>query len=180
MGLVACAGSDLPDERARLNERRLGIMRQFAVAQNEVRNTQAEALGHPDLQPLRERFDALLRERILEIDPTADTLLDRAVVIGDRMEEMSRPLVLEEGQEPPEVDRAAVASEFRALEQAIRPLQQRALVDPAVFAAFTALQDSLHATMVGMRPDIEPALIRMEALSSELEEVDGELRALGP
>lgn len=174
----ACAGSDGPDERARLNQQRLQIMQRFAVAQNEIRNTQVEALGHPDLRPLREQFNERLRTRILAIDPSADSLLERARVVGDQMEEMSRPLVLQQGQEPPAYDRAAVVREFRAVEQAIQPLQQQAMSDPEVFAAFTSLQDSLHATMLGMDPDVGPTLIRMEALSVQLEEVDAELRAL--
>jgi hypothetical protein len=94
------------------------------------------------------------------------------------MEEMSRPIVLPQGEEPPVHDRAALVSEFQAVERALQPLQQQAMADPEVFAAFTALQDSLHATMRRLDPDVGPILIRMEALSADLEEVDAQLRAL--
>lgn len=178
LAILACAQSEGPDRRAQLNQQRLQIMQRFAIAQSGIRNTQAEALGHPDLQPLREQFNEVLRARILAIDPSADSLLERARVVGAQMEAMSQPLILPEGQEPPDDDRAAVVAEFRALEQAIRPLQQRAMSDPSVMTAFNALQDSLHATMVGKDPSVGPTLIRMEALSAELEEVDAELRSL--
>lgn len=175
---AACSGSGERDPRSALDQQRLVIMQRFAAVQEGVRNTQAQALGDPGLQPLRDRFYDLLRARMLEIDAGADSLLDRAKVVGAQMEEMSRPIVLEQGTEPPAQDRAAVASEFSRVEKALQPLQHQAMTDQEVYAAFTALQDSLHATMVGLNPEVESALIRMEALAAELDEVDAKLRAL--
>lgn len=178
---LACAGGDDGDDarRTALEQQRRQLLDQFAVAQNQVRNTQARALADPGVEPLRDRFYELLRERMIEIEPRAGAWLDRARELGAEIDELSQPQILEPGQEPtPREERVEVVEEFAELERALQPVQQRAMADPAVAAAFTVFQDSVHARMVEINPDAASALDRMRRASAAVDSIDAELRAL--
>jgi len=181
-GLAACGGdaedAEIAARRTALEQQRHQLQDQFAAAQNEVRNTQTQALDDPSIQPLRESFYALLREKMIEIEPRAATWLDSAKTLGGRIDELSTPLILEQGQEPPEDDREDVIRAFGQLEQTLRPVQNRAMQDPEVAAAFAAMQDSVHALMVRMNPDAAGAIERMKRTSAAVDSLDAEIAAL--
>lgn len=177
---VACGGeSDSEARRAALEQQRQQLLIQFSAAQNQVRRTQAQAIEDPSLVPLRERFYDLLRERMVEIEPRSEAWLDRALELGPVIDDLSRPLVLEQGEEPaPREERERVVEEFAELEKTLQPVQNRALADPEVAAAFEALQDSVHAVMIRLNPAAEAALDQMRRVSNAVDSIDAELRAL--
>lgn len=181
-GLAACGGdaedAEIAARRTALEQQRRQLQDQFAAAQNEVRNTQTQALDDPSIQPLREDFYTLLRAKMVEIEPRAETWLDSAQELGSRIDELSKPLILEQGQEPPEDNREQVIREFGQLEQTLRPVQDRAMQDPEVAAAFAAMQDSVHALMVRMNPDAAGAIERMKRTSAAVDSLDAEIAAL--
>jgi uncharacterized protein HemX len=181
-GLAAC-GEDAEDaeiaaRRTALEQQRRQLQDQFAAAQNQVRNTQTRALDDPSIQPLRENFYTLLREKMIEMEPRAETWLDSAQTLGSLIDELSEPLILEQGQEPPEDNRKEVIREFRQLEQTLRPVQNRAMQDPEVAAAFAAMQDSVHALMIRMNPDAAGAIQRMKRTSAAVDSLEAEIAAL--
>lgn len=181
-GLAACGGdaedAEIAARRTALEQQRHQLQDQFAAAQNEVRNTQTQALDDPSIQPLRENFYTLLRQKMIEMEPRAETWLDSAQKLGSRIDELSKPLILEQGQEPPEDNREQVMREFGQLEQTLRPVQNRAMQAPEVAAAFAAMQDSVHALMVRMNPDAAGAIQRMKRTSAAVDSLDAEIAAL--
>lgn len=180
--LVACGGgadeAEIAMRRTALEQQRHQLLNQFATAQNQVRNTQTRALDDPSIASLRDEFYTSLRQKMVEIEPRAGAWLDRAKELGARIDELSAPLILEEGQEPPDDDRAGVMEEFAALEKTLRPVQNRAMADPEVAAAFRAMQDSVHALMIRMNPDAEAAIDRMKRTSAAVDSLDAEIAAL--
>ena len=179
---LACDASDGPDveaRRASLEQQRLQLMTQFADAQNRVRNTQTQAMEHPSVAALRERFYDLLREEMIEIDPRAEVWLERAKELGARIDDLSGPRIVVPGQELPDtVDRGAVMREFAELERTLQPVQNRALADPEVAAAFAAVQDSVHALMARINPAAEASLEQMRRTSVAVDSIEAELRRL--
>ena len=180
LGAAACdGGSDVADERAALERQRRQLLNQFAAAQNRIRQTQAQASGDPSLVPLRERFYERLRETMIEIDPRAEGWLDRARALGPEIDVLSQPQVIEPGEEPVSVEeQRALVEEFAALEDSLRPVQNRALAEPDVAEAFTAFQDSLHAVMIRINPSAATALEEMRRTSAAVDSIDAELRSL--
>lgn len=178
--MVACDGESGDEaRRAALEQQREQLLIQFAAAQNQVRRTQAQAADDPSLAPLRERFYDLLRERMIEIEPRSEAWLDSARELGPLIDELSRPLILEPGEEPaPREERERVVEEFAELEKALQPVQNRALADPEVAAAFEALQDSVHALMIQLNPAAEAALDQMRRASNAVDSIDVQLRGL--
>lgn len=181
-GLSACGGgadeAEIAARRTALEQQRHQLLNQFAAAQNKVRNTQTRALDDPSIASLRDQFYTLMRDKMIEIEPRAEAWLDRAKELGARIDELSTPLILEEGQEPTDDDRAGVMEEFAALEKTLRPVQNRAMADPEVAAAFQAMQDSVHALMIRMNPDAAPAIDRMKRTSAAVDSLDAEIAAL--
>lgn len=177
---LACNGeSGVEGRRAALEQQRHQLLVQFSAAQNQVRRTQAQAVEDPSLAPLRERFYGLLRERMVEMEPRSEAWLDSARELGPVIDDLSRPLILEPGEEPaPREERERVVEEFAELEKALQPVQERALADPEVAAAFEALQDSVHALMIRLNPAAEAALDQMRRASSAVDSIDAQLRAL--
>lgn len=177
---LACGGdTDTGERRLTLELERQQLLQQFAAAQNRVRQTQAQALEDPSVAPLRERFYRLLRERMIEIEPRSETWLDSAQELGPVIDELSRPQILRPGEEPaPREEREQVVREFAELEKTLQPVQNRAMADVEVAAAFEALQDSMHAVMVRINPDAESALREMRRASARVDRIDAELRAL--
>ena len=182
-GLAACEGG--ADDAARaarrtaLEQQRDQLRMQFAGAQNAVRNTQARALDDPSIAPLRERFYDRLRARMIEIEPQAGAWLDRAKELGDRIDELSSPVILQQGQEPPpDDDRDSVMTEFAALEKRMRPIQELAMQDSAVADAFSTMRDSVFALMVRMDPDTEAPIERMRRTAAAVDSIEAELAVL--
>lgn len=177
---LACGGeSSVEARRAALEQQRQQLLIQFSAAQNQVRRTQAQAVEDPALAPLRERFYDLLRERMIEIEPRSQAWLDRALELGPVIDDLSRPLILEPDEEPaPREERERVVEEFAELEKALQPVQNRALADPQVAAAFEELQDSAHAVMIRLNPAAESALDQMRRASNAVDSLDAELSAL--
>lgn len=177
---VGCGGESGDEaRRAALEQQRQQLLIQFSAAQNQIRRTQAQAMEDPSLAPLRERFYDLLRERMIEIEPRSEAWLERALELGPVIDDLSRPLILEPGEEPaPREERERVVEEFAELEKTLQPVQNRALADPDVAAAFETLQDSLHAVMIRLNPAAETALDQMRRVSSAVDSIDAELRAL--
>lgn len=177
---LACdEGSGVEARRAALEQQRQQLLIQFSAAQNQVRRTQAQAVEHPSLAPLRERFYDLLRERMIEIEPRSEAWMDRALELGPVIDDLSRPLILEPDEEPaPREERERVVEEFAEIEKALQPVQNRALADPEVAAAFEELQDSVHAVMIRLNPAAEAALDQMRRASTAVDSLDAELRAL--
>lgn len=180
MFALACDGKAESDaRRSALEQKRGQLLNQFAAAQNQIRRTQAQALEDPSLASLRERFYDLLRERMIEIDPRSEAWLDRAQELGPEIDDLSRPRILQPGEEPaPREERERVVEEFAELEMTMRPVQNRALADPVVAEALEALQDSAHALMVRLNPAAEGALDQMRRTSAAVDSIDAELRAL--
>lgn len=177
---LACdAGADVEARRRALEQQRMQLMTQFADAQNRVRNTQTQAMEHPSVAALRERFYDLLREEMIEIDPRSEVWLERAKELGARIDDLSGPRIVVPGQELPDtVDRGAVMREFAELERTLQPVQNRALADPEVAAAFEAVQDSVHALMVRINPAAEASLEQMRRTSAAVDSIEAELRRL--
>ena len=180
MSAFACdGGSDVADQRAALEQQRQQLLNQFAGAQNRVRQTQAQALGDPSLAPLRERFYERLRETMIEIDPRAEGWLDRARALGPEIDVLSRPQLVEPGEEPVSTEeQRALVQRFAALEDSLRPVQNRALAEPDVAEAFNAFQDSLHAVMIRINPSTAAALEQMRRTSAAVDSIDAEIRSL--
>jgi hypothetical protein len=177
---LACdGGAETDARRSALEQRRQQLLNQFSAAQNQVRRTQAQAMEDPSLAPLRERFYGLLRERMIEIEPRSEAWLDRAQELGPAIDALSRPLILEPGEEPaPREERERLLMEFAELEKTLQPVQNRAMADPDVAGAFDALQDSVHAVMIRLNPVAEAALDRMRRASTAVDSIDAQLRAL--
>lgn len=178
--VLACGGDAVVEERrTALEQQRHQLLIQFAGAQNRVRRTQAQAAEDPSLAPLRDRFYDLLRERMIEIQPRSEAWLDSARELGPLIDDLSRPLILEPDEEPaPREERERVVKEFAELEKKLQPVQNRALADPEVAAAFAVLQDSIHAVMIRLDPAAEASLDQMRRASSAVDSIDAELRAL--
>lgn len=177
---LGCGGETGGEERrAALEQQRQQLLLQFSAAQNQIRRTQAQAMEDPSLAPLRERFYDLLRERMIEIEPRSEAWLDSALELGPVIDDLSRPLILEPGEEPaPRAERERVVEEFAELEKRLQPVQNRALADPEVAAAFEALQDSVHAVIIRLNPAAEAALDQMRRVSNAVDSIDADLRAL--
>lgn len=116
---------------------------------------------------------------MIEIDPRAEEWLARARELGPEIDVLSQPQILQPGQEPVSLEeKQALVEEFAALEDSIRPVQNRAMADSGVAAAFDALQDSLHALMIEINPDAEAALEQMRRTSAAVDSIDAEIRRL--
>lgn len=180
VGVASCAGDrEVEDRRAALEQERKQLLDQFAAAQNRVRRTQARALGDPSIAPLQERFYERLRETMVEIEPRAEAWLTRARELGPEIDVLSQPQILEPGEEPVSRDvQRALVDEFAALEDSLRPVQNRALADSGVAAVFDSLQDSVHAKMVEINPAAASALDQMRRTSAAVDSIDAELRRL--
>jgi hypothetical protein len=183
LGVVAgaCSGSDA-ERQARLIEleqQRHSLLLQFMAAQAPIRRTQAAALEAENVRATQEEFYSVLRRRVVEIDPSAEALLDRAVEVGQELDQISGPVLLAPGEKAPTgEEKAAVAKEFGELEKALRPLNDQAMRDPLVAAAFAALQDSLTAEMIRRDSTVEVQLAMMREIESRMIELDRKIAEL--
>lgn len=178
---VACSDGSRArdDERRALEQRREQLVIQFASVQNQIRAVQAQALDEPMIAGLQARFYDVLRARIIELDPQGEEWLDRATRVGVSLEQLSGPLLLAPGEEPPPAeDRIAVGRELAELERILRPVQSEALRYPEVATAFAELQDSLATAMVRLDPNAARTLEQMRVLDGEVQKLDRQIAAL--
>lgn len=181
-GIGACDGGsqEREDQRRALEQRREQMVIQYASVQNQIRSVQAEALGEPEVIEVQERFYAVMRAKMIELDPQAEELLDRATQVGADLERLSGPVALQPGEEPPPAgERAAVGRELAELERAMRPIQSEALADPTVAAVFSELQDAVVAAILRLDPDSQVVLDRIKALEDDIAELDRQIAAVG-
>ncbi|MFQ5529432.1 MAG: hypothetical protein ACE5FP_03710 [Gemmatimonadota bacterium] len=167
------------DQRRALEQRREQLVIQNVSVQNQIRSVQGQALDEPGVVAVQARFYDVLRARMIELDPGAESMLDRAKQVGADLERLSGPVLLGPGDEPPPAgERAAVGRELAELERAMRPLQSEALKDPLVAATFLELQDSVKATIVRLDPNAAQVLENIKAVEDAIRELDVQIAAL--
>lgn len=180
-GVAACdtGNGEAAAERLALEQQKQQLIIQYASVQNQIRSAQSQALDDPAIVELQERFYEVLRARMIELDPRAEALLDRAREVGAEVDRLSGPIVLKPGEEPPAAtDRAAIGRELASLETTLREVQSEALASPDVAAVFSQLQDSVAAAIVRIDPRTAPALENMKELEGSIAAIDAEIAAL--
>ena len=188
LGFVAstgCTGGQ-PDPDAErltaLRDERAELRRQFAAVQDGIRRTQAAALDDPAVRAAQESFYERLAASIVESDPAAAGLLERARRIGADLDRVSGPVLTTPEQADEAVasasEREAVANELAAAEMALRPHIDRAMQDPVVSTAFTALQDSVQAVMERIDPSSAAAVARLKQIAEQMRDLDGQIARL--
>lgn len=73
-----------------------------------------------------------------------------------------------------------MAAELAEVERALRPVISRAFQDSAVTDAFSALRDSVIATMLRMDPQTQLSMDMMADLEERVAEIDAEIASLSP
>lgn len=181
-GIAGCddGAREREDQRRALEQRREQMVIQYASVQNQIRSVQGQALSEPEVIEVQERFYEVLRAKMIELDPQAEALLDRATAVGADLERLSGPVTLQPGEEPPPAgERAAVGRELAELEQAMRAIQSAALEDSAVAATFYELQDAVVAAMVRLDPQSQVVLDRINELEDDIAELDRQIAEVG-
>ncbi|TFG66725.1 MAG: hypothetical protein E4H28_00975, partial [Gemmatimonadales bacterium] len=64
------------DARLALEQRREQLVIQYVSVQNQIRGLQGQALDDPTVIELQARFYAVMRTRMIELDPQAEAWLD--------------------------------------------------------------------------------------------------------
>ena len=181
VAVVACSDSSArqEEELAGLRSERRSLLLQFSSAQQAIRRTQAQALEEPGVRAAQEAFNAELRAVVVRDDPESVELLDRAQAVGQDLQSMGTPLLLQEGEEDPRPsspeERAEVASELAEVERSLRPVIDRAFQDPAVAQAFASLRDSVVAAMLRIDPGSQRSMDLMADLEARVADIDGEI-----
>ena len=182
----ACSGPSAQNEErlAELRSQRRTLLMQFSSAQSGIRRVQARALEEEGVRVAQDSFNAVLRATVGRDDPEAIELLDRAESVGHDLQQLATPILLEKGQEdrrpvPPE-ERTRMAAELAEVERALRPVISRAFQDSAVTDAFSALRDSVMATMLRMDPQTQQSMDMMADLEERVAEIDAEIASLSP
>lgn len=188
LGLVPTAGctGGQPDpeseQLAALRTERAELRRRFTSVQDGIRRTQAAALDDPGVREAQASFYENLAATILEADPAAAALLERARQIGADLDRVSGPVLTTPDRVDEvvatEAEREAVANELAAAELELRPHIQRAMQDPEVGAAFAALQDSVQATMERLDPNSAVAIARLNEIAEQMRDVDAQIARL--
>jgi methyl-accepting chemotaxis protein len=174
------ASSDPESERlASLRSERAELTSRFHRVQDGIRRTQAAALDDPGVRAAQEHFYESLAATMREADPTAAGLLERARQIGADLDRVSGPVLTTPDKvdevAATEAEREAVADELAAAERELRPHIERAMQDPEVRATFTALQDSVQATMQRIDPNAADAIARLKEISEQIRDLDGQI-----
>lgn len=188
VGLLAAAGctGGQPDPDAErladLRNERAELRRQFSAVQDGIRRTQAAALDDPGVRAAQESFYERLAATIVEADPSAAGLLERARRIGADLDRVSGP-VLTTPEQVDEVvastsEREAVADELAAAELELRPHIDRAMQDPVVSTAFAALQDSVQVVMERIDPSSAAAVVRLNRIAEQMGDIDEQIARL--
>lgn len=179
--LTACSdgAAEREAELVDLRARREQLVLQFMRVQEPIRRVQAAALDSDSVSALQERFYRLLRQRMIALDPESEALLDRARELGRELERVSGPILLAPGETAPTAEeKTAVVRELSETEEALRPLEDQAMADSAVGAAFRALQDGLKAEMIRRDTTVEGVLDRLRAIQSEIVRLDRQIADL--
>jgi hypothetical protein len=180
-GLFSGCSNDRAAERiSELRDRRQSLTATFASIQNQLRPAQAAALDADGVQSAQRKFYELLRARMIQIDPNAETMLDRARGVGAQLEDATQNVQMSPNDTTAVTheEKVAIASEFQALERSLVPLQSEAMKYPEVASAFDALQDSVVAQLRLLNPDADVLLDQMREIERELVEIDSELAEL--
>ena len=178
---VACDdGSRARDEaRIALEQRREQLVIQYVSVQNQIRAVQGQALDDSTVIKLQAQFYDVLRARMIELEPQAESWLDRATEVGAELERLTGPVLVIPGEQPPSAEeRTAIGHELAQLETAMRPVQSDALEYPEVARAFAELQDSLVAIIVRLDPKAEGTMEQMQAIDGEIRNLDRQIAEL--
>lgn len=180
----ACSGPSAQSEEhlAELRAERRTLLMQFHAAQQAIRRVQATALEEEGVRSAQDSFNAELRAVVARDTPEAVALLDRAEAVGHDLQQLATPRLLEEEQEdprpvPPE-ERTQLAADLAEVERALRPVIDEAFEDPAVVESFSALRDSVVATMLRLDPGTQRSMDLMADLEARVAEVDAEIARL--
>jgi len=181
--LVAACGGDARTEQrlAELRGERRALLVEFGKTQNAIRRLQARALDEPSVAAQQDSFDAALRRHVEATDPEGAALLDRAASVGEDLRMFSEPVLLAPGEayEPmSDEEKRELVAEFTEVEEALRPVIDRAMQDPVVNARFAVLQDSLVAALLRLDPSAQATLDRMEEIDGQVAALDAEIAAL--
>lgn len=180
----ACSGPSARSEEhlAELRSERRTLVMQFHAAQQAIRRVQATALEEEGVRSAQDSFNGELRAAVARDNPEAVALLDRAEAVGHDLQQLATPLLLEEEQEDPRPvspeERARLAADLAEVERALRPVIDEAFEDPAVVESFSALRDSVVATMLRLDPGSQRSMDLMADLEARVAEVDAEIARL--
>jgi len=179
----ACSGPSAQSEEhlAELRSERRTLLMQFHAAQQGIRRVQATALEEEGVRSAQDSFNAELRAVVARDNPEAVALLDRAEAVGHDLQQLATPLVEEEQEDPRAVspeERTQLAAELAEVERALRPVIDEAFEDPAVVESFSALRDSVVATMLRLDPGTQRSMDLMADLEARVAEVDAEIARL--
>jgi len=179
----ACSGPSAQSEEhlAELRSERRTLLAQFHAAQQAIRRVQATALEEEGVRSAQDSFNAELRAVVARDNPEAVALLDRAEAVGHDLQQLATPLVEEEQEDPRAVspeERTQLAAELAEVERALRPVIDEAFEDPAVVESFSALRDSVVATMLRLDPGTQRSMDLMADLEARVAEVDAEIARL--
>jgi len=181
---AACSGPSAQHEErlAELRSQRRALLTQFASTQVGIRRVQATALDEEGVRTAQDTFNARLRAAVARDNPEAVALLDRAKAVGHDVEELATPILLQEGQEDPRdvspERKTQMATELAEVERDLRPVIDRAFQDPKVVEAFSALRDSVVATMLRLDPGTQRSMDLMADLEARMVEIDSEISRL--
>ena len=179
----ACSGPSAQSEEhlAELRAERRTLLMQFHAAQQAIRPVQATALEEEGVRSAQDSFNTELRAVVARDNPEAVALLDRAEAVGHDLQ-LATPRLLEEEQEDPRPvspeERTQLAADLAEVERALRPVIDEAFEDPAVVESFSALRDSVVATMLRLDPGTQRSMDLMADLEARMAEVDAEIARL--
>lgn len=177
--VLSAAGCDTRADQAladaELQTRLHELVLQHASVQTQIRQLQAEALRTPGVNEVQATFYAMLRPKMIEIDPRAEEWLDRAAQAGQDMARATGTAIVSTADEPvppPDItEKQRIATEIQDMERALEPIRLLAMSDPAVSASFVALQDTLVATMLQKDPSSQVLLDQMLDIESKIRQV---------
>lgn len=178
---IACDGGSQArdDARLALEQRREQLVIQYVSVQNQIRALQGQALDDPTVIDLQSQFYDVLRIRMIQLEPQAESWLDRAAEVGAELERLTGPLLLSPGEEPPPAEeRTAVGRELAHLEQVMRSVESEALEYPEVASAFEELQVAVIATIVRLDPNATATLDQLDVIDREIRELDRQVAEL--
>ena len=179
--VVACDDGSRARDDARivLEQRREQLVIQYVAVQNQIRSLQGQALDDSTVIEFQATFYDVMRTRMIELDPRAESWLERATEVGAQMERLTGPVLLSPGEEPPPAEEhTAVGRELAELERVMRPVQSEALQDPGVASAFAKLQEAVAATIVRLDPNAAVTMEQMQFIDGEIRELDRQIAEL--
>jgi len=178
--LAGCTDDGAAERLIELRDRRQTLMATFASVQNQLRPSQATALDAEGVRAAQAEFYTVLRARMIQIDPAAEQMLDRATGVGVELENATQNVAITPNDTTVATleEKFAIADEFQALERSLVPLQSEAMKYPEVAAAFKALQDSVVVEIRLLDPNADVLLEQMKEIEGELVGIDAELAEL--